>query len=123
MTSQNPVITHQVPTKMGFCVIVQGWVVGSFQEISLDLHELLADAKLRARGFAWGWEGGKLGRSLLLHEFWRELSLFAAKAVSSCLLGKVSKLGEGCRQAAKHRAWAKHEEARKGSCKTGPLDS
>ena len=33
----------------------------------------------------------------------------AAKAVSACLLGKVSKLGDGHRQAAKRRAWAKHE--------------
>ena len=39
----------------------------------------------------------------------RELSLVAAKAVSSCLLGKVSKLGKGQKQAAKRRAWAKHE--------------
>ena len=40
---------------MGFCVIVQGWVVGSFQDISQDLHELLdnlAVAKMRARGLA-----------------------------------------------------------------------
>ena len=39
----------------------------------------------------------------------RDLSLVAAKAVSFCLLGKVSKLGKGQKQAAKRRAWAKHE--------------
>ena len=40
-------------------------------------------------------------RSLIMHEFRRELSLVAAKAVSACLLGH--------RQAAKQRAWAKQE--------------
>ena len=30
-----------------------------------------------------------------------------------CLLGKVSKLGEGTRQAAKRRVWGKHEEERR----------
>jgi hypothetical protein len=45
-------------------------------------------------------------------EFRRELSMVAVKAVSACLLGKVSKLGDGYRQAAKRRAWAKHENER-----------
>ena len=74
----------------------------SFQEISQDLHELLenlADTKLRPRGLARVREGGEWERSLLLQEFRQELSLVTAKAVSSCLLGKVSKLGEGCSQA------------------------
>ena len=90
--------------------------MGSFQEVSKDLHdflECLTDAKLRARGLARGREGSEWERSLLLHEFRRELSLVAAKAVSACLLGKVSKLGEGHRQAAKRRAWAKQEEEKR----------
>ena len=94
----------------------QGWVVGSFQEASKDLHHLLeclADSKLKARGLARGREGDEWERSLILHEFRRELSLTAAKAVSACLLGKVSKLGDGHRQAARRRAWAKHESERR----------
>jgi hypothetical protein len=42
---------------------------------------------------------------LRLTDFRRELSLVAAKA--------VSKLGDGHRQAAKRRAWAKHENERR----------
>jgi hypothetical protein len=33
--------------------------------------------------------------------------------VSACLLGKLSKLGDGHRQAAKRRAWAKHENEKR----------
>ena len=61
-------------------------------------------------GLARGREKGELERSLLLHELRSELS---GQAVSACLLGKVSKLGKGNRQAAKGRAWAKHEEERR----------
>ena len=95
---------------------LQGWVVGSFQEASKDLHHLLeclADSKLRARGLARGREGDEWERSVILNEFRRELSLVAAKAVSACLLGKVSKLGDGHRQAAKRRAWAKHDNEKR----------
>ena len=91
-------------------------MVGSFQEASKDLHHLLeclADSKLRARGLARGREGDEWERSVILNEFRRELSLVAAKAVSACLLGKVSKLGDGHRQAAKRRAWAKHDNERR----------
>ena len=63
---------------------LQGWVVGSFQEASKDLHHLLeclADSKLKARGLARGREGDEWERSLILHEF----SLAAPKAVPACL--------------------------------------
>ena len=95
---------------------LQGLVVGSFQEASQDLHSLLeclTDAKLRARGLARGREGGDWERGIILNEFRRELSLVAAKAVSSCILGKASKLGHGQRQAARRRAWAKQESERR----------
>ena len=89
---------------------------GLSRRICKDLHDLLeclADSKLRARGLARGREGDEWERSVILNEFRRELSLVAAKAVSACLLGKVSKLGEGHRQAAKRRAWAKYENERR----------
>ena len=95
---------------------LQGLVVGSFQEGSKDLHALLedlADSKLRARGLAMGREGSEWERSTILHDLRRELSLVSAKAVSACLLGKVAKLGEGHRQAAQRRAWAKHEDEKR----------
>jgi hypothetical protein len=60
-----------------------------------------------------GREGDEWERSLILHEFRRELSLVAAKAVSACLLCKVSKLGDGHSEAAKRRSWAKHENDRR----------
>ena len=80
--------------------------MGSFQEASKDLHHLLeclADSKLRARGLARGREGDRWERSLIMTDFRKKLSLVAAKAVSACLLGKVFKLGEGHRKAAKRR--------------------
>jgi hypothetical protein len=51
--------------------------------------------------------------SVIFNEFRRELCLVAAKAVSACLLAKVSKLGDEHRQAAKRRAWAKRENERR----------
>ena len=95
---------------------LQGLVVGSFQEASQDLHSLLeylTDAMLKARGLARGREGSDWERGIVLNGFRRELSLVAAKAVSACLLGKASKLGEGHRQAAKRRVWARQENERR----------
>ena len=40
----------------------------------------------------------------------RELSTAAAKANSACLLGRLSKIGEGHRQAAKRRVWVRREQ-------------
>ena len=72
---------------------LQCLVMGTFQEGSKDLHallETLADCKLRARGLARGREGTEWERSSILCDFRRELSTVGAKAVSSCLLGRVT---------------------------------
>ena len=90
--------------------------MGTFQEGSKDLHallETLADCKLRARGLARGREGTEWERSSILCDFRRELSTVGAKAVSSCLLGRVARVGEGFRLAAKRREWVKREEERR----------
>ena len=91
-------------------------MLGSFQENSKDLHhhlECLVDSKLRARDLEWGREGDDWERSVIMTDFRRELSLMAAKAVSACLLGMVSKLGYGHRQAAKRRVWVKYKNKRR----------
>ena len=78
--------------------------MGSFQEGSKDLHSLLetlADCRLKARGLARGREGTEREKSIILSELKRELSTVGARAVSSCLLGRVASMGEGHRQAAK----------------------
>ena len=88
-------------------------VVGTFQEGSKDLHQLLdqlADSKLRALGLARGRDGTDHERSIILMNLRRELSTAAAKANSACLLGRISKLGEGHRQAAKRRVWVRREQ-------------
>ena len=88
-------------------------VVGTFQEGSKDLHQLLdqiADSKLRALGLARGREGSDHERSVIMMNLRRELSIASAKANSACLLGRISKLGEGHRQAAKRRAWVRREQ-------------
>ena len=94
---------------------LQGLVVGAFQEGSDDIHALLdvlADSQLRARGLARGREGSNHERSTILAGFRRRLSMVAAKAYSTCLMDRVSRIGEGHRQAAKRRAWVKREEER-----------
>ena len=90
-------------------------VLGPFQEGSDDIHALLdvlADSHLRARGLARGREGSSHERSTILAGFRRRLSMVAAKAYSTCLMDRVSRIGEGHRQAAKRRAWVKREEER-----------
>ena len=95
---------------------LQCLVMGSFQEGSKDLHSLLdifADAKLRSKGLARGREGTEYERSVILLNLRRELSTAGAKANSACLLGRVARLGEGHRQAAKRRVWVRREEERR----------
>ena len=88
-------------------------VVGTFQEGSKDLHQLLdhlASSKLRAMGLARGRDGTDHERSVILMNLRRELSTAAAKANSACLLGRVARLGEGHRLAAKRRVWVRREQ-------------
>ena len=88
-------------------------VMGTFQEGSKDLHFLLdqlADSKIRAMGLARGREGTEFERSVILTNIRRELSTAGAKAQSACLIGRVARMGEGHRQAAKRRAWVLREE-------------
>ena len=94
---------------------LQGLVLGAFQEGSRDLHALLdtlADSRIRSLGLARGREGTERERASIISGFRRSLSLAGAKAQSACLLGRLSKVGEGHRWAAKRRAWAKREEDR-----------
>ena len=87
--------------------------MGSFQEGSKDLHallETLADCRLRARGLARGREGTERERSVILSDLRREFSPVGAKAVSSFLLGRVARVGEGHRMAAKRRDWVRRAE-------------
>ena len=88
-------------------------VRGTFQECSKDRHSLLnliLDFKLCARGLARGMEGSEQERSIILLNLRRELSTAGAKAQSACILGRVARLGEGHRQAAKIRVWVRREE-------------
>ena len=90
--------------------------MGTFQEGSKDLHALLeslADCKLRAMGLARGREGTERERSIFLSQLRRELSTVGAKAQSSCLLGRVARVGEGHRAAAKRREWVRREDERR----------
>ena len=92
-----------------------GLVMGAFQEGSKDLHSLLdtlAESQLKARGLARGREGTDQEKSIILAGLRRVLSMAAAKAYSSCLLDRVSRVGEEHRQAARRRAWVRREEER-----------
>ena len=95
---------------------LQCLVMGTFQEGSKDLHALLdtmAVCKLQAKGLARGREETQMEGSDILCDFRRELSTVGAKAVFSCLLRRVARVGEGFRLAAKGREWVKREEARR----------
>ena len=92
---------------------LQCLVMGTFQEGSKDLHSLLgmiADGKLRSRGLARGREGTEQERSVILLNMRRELSTAGAKAQSACLLGRVARIGEGHRLAARRRVWVRRED-------------
>ena len=94
---------------------LQGLVLGAFQEGSKDIHALLdtlADSQLKAKGLARGREGSNQERATILAGMRRRLSMAAAKGYSTCLLDRLSRVGEGHRQAARRRAWVKREEER-----------
>jgi hypothetical protein len=61
---------------------------------------------------AWPGGGRVQERSIILAGLRRALSMAAAKAYSTCLLDRVSRVGEEHRQAARRRAWVKREEER-----------
>ena len=88
-------------------------VMGTFQEGSKDLHSLLdiiADSKIKARGLARGREGTEQERSVILMNLRGELSTAGARSQSACLLGRVARMGEGHRLAAKRRQWVMRED-------------
>ena len=92
-----------------------GLVVGAWQEGRKDLHtllDILADTKVRKQGLARGVLGTDTEKAIHLSQFRRRVSLVAAKAQSACLIGRVSKVGESFRQAAKRRKWIEREEER-----------
>ena len=87
-------------------------IMGTFLEGNKDLHsllEILADSKFRARGLVRGREGTEQERSVILLNIRRELNMAGARAHFACLLGRVARLGEGHRLAAKRRAWVLRE--------------
>ena len=89
--------------------------MGAWQEGSKDLHSLLdilADHKIHAMGLARGREASERERAQILSGYRRTLSTTAARASSGCLLGRLAKVGEGHRLAARRRAWAKREGER-----------
>jgi hypothetical protein len=68
--------------------------------------ETLADSKLRAMCLARGRVGTERERGLRERE---EHLPITTKAQSSCLLGRLARLGEGPRAAAKRREWVRKE--------------
>ena len=89
--------------------------MGAWQEGSKDLHgllDILADKKIHALGLARGRETSERERAQILSGYRRILSTTAARASSGCLLGRLAKVGEGHRLAARRRAWAKREGER-----------
>ena len=91
------------------------WVMGAWQEGSKDLHdllEILADNKVARLGLARGREASDHERAQIISGYRRTLSTTAARASSGCLLGRLAKIGEAHRCAARRRAWALRESER-----------
>ena len=89
--------------------------MGAWQEASKDLHNLLdvlADHKVAALGLARGREATENELAQMLSGYRRTLSTTAARANSGCLLGRLAKVGEAHRGAARRRAWALRGEKR-----------
>ena len=94
---------------------LQCWVMGLSQEASHDLHAFLkplAESKVQFLGLARGREATAQERAQILSGYRRVISTTCARANSSCLLGRVARVGEAYRSAAKRRAWAKREGER-----------
>ena len=90
-------------------------MIGAWQEGSKDLHDLLdllTDHKVAVLGLARGREASEIERAQILSGYRRTLSTTAARASSGCLLGRLAKVGEAHRGAARRRAWALREEQR-----------
>ena len=91
------------------------WVMGAWQEASTDLHnllDLLADQKVSSMGLARGREASERERSQILSNYRRILSTTGARASSGCLIGRVARVGEAHRAAAKRREWVRTEGER-----------
>ena len=57
-----------------------------------------------------GRKGTEQERSVILMNLRRELSTAGARSQSACLLGRVARMGEGHRLAAKRRQWVMRED-------------
>ena len=88
------------------------WVMGAWQEGSKDVHDLLetlADNKVAVLGLARGREASDHERAQILSGYSRTLSTTVARASPGCLLGRLAKVGEAHRVAARRWAWALRE--------------
>ena len=77
-----------------------------------ELLEVLADNKVAVLGLARGREASDQERAQIISCYRRTLSTTAARASSGCLLGRLAKVGEAHRCAARRRAWALRESER-----------
>ena len=92
---------------------VLGLVVEAWGEGSEDLHNLLrtiALSRLSAIGLARGRPGSEEELAVIVGQVRRRLSVAAIRANSTCLLSRLSLIGEEARRAADRRGWRHSEE-------------
>ena len=80
---------------------------------SKELVEYVLECPSFKQGKLRGREGTERERSIILSEFRRELSVTGAKANSACLIGRVARVAEGHRLAARRRVWVRQEEEKR----------
>lgn len=94
---------------------LQGLVVGAFGEGREDQHSLinsLAESGLRAQGLARGMKGSEKELGVIVGQIRRTLSTSSVCAQGTCLLSRMTQLGQGAFKAAGRRRWAAREEER-----------
>ena len=111
----NTAIGHVGPLEqhlIGFGEIIR-LVAGQYGEISQDFHDLLkklASAKANHIALLEGRPLSVSEQGLLLHHIRRRISVSIILAQSRCLLTRLNHMAPAAKEAAKKRAFAKHQQ-------------
>ena len=90
-------------------------VFGGFGEASEGVHDLIGTLsllRLAKEGRTAGREGSEGRLGVIKGDIRKWLSMATVRADTSCLLARVSQVGEGAGEAGKRRRWCRWEEER-----------
>ena len=93
--------------------VVMPLIFGGHAEASKDVHELidtLAKTRLKKIGMARGRPGSDQELAIITSQLRRRISSATTRANFTCLLERMSQVGEGARRAETRRDWVRVEE-------------